>query len=568
MALGFKPAQPTFLVNTETLYAQKYSEIVALGDNGYVVVWESEGQDTSASGVFAQMYDTFGNPVGSEFQVNTRTYNDQDDISVTALSNGGFVVSYFSDFDENDEGYGWHAQVYDASGTPSTGELYVSPPGNYSTAISDATGGGFVVISRIIYASGLTIMNKVVGQIYDASGNKVDARFDVTSGRSEPILEISVTTLTNGDLVVTWTTDALAGNYNDVFGQLIAQDGTMLGPEFQINTHATESQYESAVTPLSNGGFVVTYTTKGLDGSDRGIAAQMYDNTGSAVGSEILVNTTTIVIEDASDVAGLPDGGFIVVWNHDNDGEYAIYGQRFDASGGKVGDEYTIAFSNTHFSDHPSIAVLDNGSFMVTWDNVGTSHLDIFARSFKPQLFGTSGDDTLTDTVGADWISGRGGDDTLKGKSGKDTIFGGNGKDTLFGGGGRDKLYGGGGNDVIYGGSHNDKISGNGGKDTLTGGSGADTFIFKKASDSTTSKSDIITDFESGSDKLDFSGLSGGTLTYIDTAAFNDTANEVRITHTVNGNILVRIDLDGDGSADMRIQLTSLADINLGDFIL
>ncbi len=73
---------------------------------------------------------------------------------------------------------------------------------------------------------------------------------------------------------------------------------------------------------------------------------------------------------------------------------------------------------------------------------------------------------------------------TVTGTSGNDTLYGGNGNDTLNGAAGNDTLYGGAGNN------------------TLTGGAGKDYFVFN-TSPSTTF--DTITDFVSGTDKLEFS---------------------------------------------------------------
>jgi Ca2+-binding RTX toxin-like protein len=77
------------------------------------------------------------------------------------------------------------------------------------------------------------------------------------------------------------------------------------------------------------------------------------------------------------------------------------------------------------------------------------------------------------------------------------------GDDMITGGSGADWLDGHGDNDTIDGGGGNDVIIGNVGYDTLTGGEGADTFLYYSAWDG----DDIITDFESGKDKIDLTAL-------------------------------------------------------------
>jgi Ca2+-binding RTX toxin-like protein len=113
------------------------------------------------------------------------------------------------------------------------------------------------------------------------------------------------------------------------------------------------------------------------------------------------------------------------------------------------------------------------------------------ANTTKIQLFGQSGDDTLTlnETNGAlpaaDLFGGAG-NDVLTGGSGNDQLFGQDGNDVLLGKGGDDLLFGGSGNDTLTGGVGNDQVFGQDGNDRmiwnpgegsdlLEGGAGIDT---------------------------------------------------------------------------------------------
>lgn len=95
------------------------------------------------------------------------------------------------------------------------------------------------------------------------------------------------------------------------------------------------------------------------------------------------------------------------------------------------------------------------------------------------------------------------------------------GADAMQGTSRADQLVGGGGNDVLTGG---------GGGDTLTGGAGADTFRYLSGSDSTAVASDIITEFVTGSDRIDLTAMAltsvsvarlagGASVVFAETAA-------------------------------------------------
>jgi T5SS/PEP-CTERM-associated repeat protein len=91
-------------------------------------------------------------------------------------------------------------------------------------------------------------------------------------------------------------------------------------------------------------------------------------------------------------------------------------------------------------------------------------------------LNGTPGNDTLGSLgqPGPVEIFGDSGDDTLTGSNFGDIIFGGDGNDTLYGGPGNDQIYGQGGNDLIIGGDGR-------GDDYYDGGAGVNTVEYSSA---------------------------------------------------------------------------------------
>ena len=62
----------------------------------FVVVWHSYTQDGSKFGVFGQRYDDGGAPLGAEFRVNTYTTSNQGRPAVASDAAGNFVVVWDS----------------------------------------------------------------------------------------------------------------------------------------------------------------------------------------------------------------------------------------------------------------------------------------------------------------------------------------------------------------------------------------------------------------------------------------------------------------------------------------
>jgi Ca2+-binding RTX toxin-like protein len=189
-------------------------------------------------------------------------------------------------------------------------------------------------------------------------------------------------------------------------------------------------------------------------------------------------------------------------------------------------------------------------------------------------VIGTNFNDTLIGSIGNDTLLGLGGNDTLSGDDGNDILDGGDGNDTLQG----QK-----GDDILIGGK---------GADLLTGGNGKDTFIYKTDTSGTVvdypysvgnyiaspyavsarSTWDIITDFTSGQDRIDFSQLNlfltgpgpdqlfYASTSTTDAGAGTTAASRAHAVWSNNGRFLYA-DINGDGAADMKLQVSGITSI-------
>lgn len=353
------PAGAVFQVNTFADGQQGIPQTTGLSGGGFVVTWVSGGQDGSSAGVYGQLYAANGAAVGSEFQVNTYTTNAQNTQQITALSNGGFVVTW-------------------------------------SSAGQDGSFSG------------------IYGQRYAADGTAAGVEFRVNTITTDSQFGQQVTALSSGGFVVTWMSIYQDGDHYGIFGQRYAADGSAAGTEFQVNTYTTGQQSDQQITALNDGGFVVTWMSNWQDGSIYGVFAQRYAADGSAAGSEFQVNTYTIDKQDNPQITALSDGGFVVTWvsavqdalsnsNIANDG---VYGQRYAADGTPVGTEFLINTFTTGHQNAQQVTALIGGGFVVTWvsseqslnyNGQDGSHSGVYGRVFNG-VAPTNGNVTITGT--------------------------------------------------------------------------------------------------------------------------------------------------------------------------
>lgn len=112
------------------------------------------------------------------------------------------------------------------------------------------------------------------------------------------------------------------------------------------------------------------------------------------------------------------------------------------------------------------------------------------------EVFGSQFDDTITGDEHGNVIDGGSGDDR---------IFGGGGNDILHGNGGNNILDGGDGDDMLVSDAGNDRLDSGAGRNLLVGGTGDDTFVLRGVRNSF-AVADVILDFGTGSNRLEFDG--------------------------------------------------------------
>ena len=237
--------------------------------------------------------------------------------------------------------------------------------------------------------------------------------------------------------------------------------------------------------------------------SIEGVLGSAFDDT--IVGD---ANANTIQAGAGNDVIRTGDGADLIAGNAGNDTIYGGLGT--DIMLGEAGAD-TFVFETVAESQ----ATLQVVSDIIDDFQTGIDKIDISGFSPTSVSFGTDG---VYNTVIATSASGTFTVRVRGAVNSSDIITTATGS-AITGGAGADSLIGTGGGDTLIGG---------GGGDTLTGGGGADTFRYTATSDSTAANQDVITDFQTGIDRIDLSAINptsvsmarlagGGTVVYAET---------------------------------------------------
>ncbi|MCI5041621.1 MAG: hypothetical protein MRY81_18295, partial [Donghicola eburneus] len=391
---------PEFRINAEHPNARENLELIRLSNGNllatYTAYIESGGPDVD---IFGQILDPDGQAIGSEFRINTFTTGAQQRARTTALDDGGFVVAWNS-FEQDGSFYGVYAQRYAADGTRVGAEFRVntttesSQSQPYLLALPD--GGYLITWSGLTQDAG---EQGVSAQRYDATGAAVGGEFRVTGSNPDNQTQSSLALLSNGQVLITWQSGPSGNADNpdwvDIFARFYDPATGQMGPEFIVNTYTHNLQSNPVVAPLSNGGFVIVWRgAYHQDGDAGGLFAQIFDATGTPVGTEFQANPIGNGHQFDHGVTGLSDGGFFVAWAQQATGsnaaggdvmrsESGAYGQRYDAVGTAVGAQVQLS-QDTDFTPRSVRATeLANGDLAVGWtDPVGASGPKVVGRIF------------------------------------------------------------------------------------------------------------------------------------------------------------------------------------------
>ncbi|WP_424990889.1 Ig-like domain-containing protein [Fluviibacterium sp. S390] len=396
-------------VNAHADVQQNAPEVVELAGGGFVVVWQSANQDNRGDndwGVFAQLYDASGRPVGPETRVNTSQASGQLDPEVAATDDGGYVVVWEDYSGSDGSGYGVYGQRFNADGTTNGSEFLVNittASSQLDPSVAGFEGGGFVVsfTTNGIDGSGSSIATRVYDAAGVGAGSETQVNVANTSGSQS---DSQVAALvhgpgpnagTNAGHVVVFVAPTSGGegdgDSNGIFARVFDATGAALGNDFLINTETFGNQHTPEVAGLTGGGFVVTWTSNNQDGGADGVFAQRFDNAGSPLGTEFRVNTETGSSQYNAQVTAMADGGFVVAWedNSGRDGSgVGVFAQRYDANGVRIDGDIQV---NQEVSSTQSEAALTSfgTGFAAVWTSTTSGYSGdgssngIFLRTFE-----------------------------------------------------------------------------------------------------------------------------------------------------------------------------------------
>jgi hypothetical protein len=373
-----------FQVNTHTINKQENPAIAMDEAGNFVIVWNSYLQDGGSNGIFAQRFDQNYSPLGEEIQINTTSTGNQKEPSVAMNTTGNCIVVWQGPGTVEEDKEDIFARRFDPNGQPVGSEFRVNTNTNdkqLCPKVAMNNTGGFVIIweSVNIPEEG---KKAICAQLYDSNSLRIGTEFVVNDGPSDGRYP-DATMDSQGNFAVVWMQDKSS---NSIIGRLYNTDGSVKTEPFEVSTIRLSSVTQPSIAMSRQGEFVVAWDgdpeLAGLDD----IHARMFDPNGTPIGEQFIVNTTIEGPQQNPKVAMNNRRQFIVVWDSKIDpdiNEREIFAQRYDSTGEAIGDEFQV---NTYIEadqKRPAVAMEQGPNFVIAWQSYGQdgSGYGVFSRT-------------------------------------------------------------------------------------------------------------------------------------------------------------------------------------------
>jgi Ca2+-binding RTX toxin-like protein len=198
-----------------------------------------------------------------------------------------------------------------------------------------------------------------------------------------------ITTLPDERFLIVWQESGIDGT--SIHGRTYNQDGTAAGSDFVIASSLSQVKGFMGLATLPDGKAVVAWFNPDAN-SDPGLGfndifARIINPDGTPSSPEFVINSTTSGGQVVPSITVLADGRFVVSWTSEETSS-EVRARVFNADGTPVSDDFVLTTSagNQHQDTTHPIAALPDGGFAATWSSDETG-----ATSIRAQTFHTDG---------------------------------------------------------------------------------------------------------------------------------------------------------------------------------
>ncbi len=341
-------------------YNRQQDQTLAIAEDGRILVaWGSRRQEHGTFGVFAQLLDPLGRPIGTELHVNQYLPDGQLEPAAAFApdgdawvawcsagqdgSRGGIYLRKFADAVSVDED-GAERSVFGAAGD----EILVNETrlGDQQDAAVAVNEDGVVLVAWLSEHPG---QPTAFGRLFDADGAPLGGEFRL--GQAEAGRENMPNAAALGDgFALAWGRTDDAGVPAGIYGRVLGADGAFAGDEFRMTPQDERHHIEPSLDSNGSDRLALAWMAS-ADGADWEVYSRAFDADGSPRGEVAEMPGVDAGYRNGGTVAMATDGRYLVAYNaHGQKSPKAegpgsekpvdVYAQVYDADGAPAGERF------------------------------------------------------------------------------------------------------------------------------------------------------------------------------------------------------------------------------------
>ncbi len=315
---------PELQINSYTPDSQLRPAVDALPDGGFVVVWESYSFESAEDELGFRRLGSNGDLLGDEVAIDLTEFHLRPDVAGSV--GGGFVIVW-------DDGFDIFARRYDSNGDPVGAEFQVNAQlGSMSAArIASDSNGDFTVVWQDYRSEIDGDGDSVLMRRFESNGDPLTGDLQVNSTTEGDQYAPSIAMRDDGAFVVVWEAYGQEVVGDGTFGKRFDSAGSALGAEFRVDSGASAyAGYADAA--IVGDGFAVVWNEPREEGGDvLNTLLRRFDEAG--VGGAVIDVDPDEQGDQASAVLVGGTDQLLVAWQGFGLEDQDIFAQRFEVLG-------------------------------------------------------------------------------------------------------------------------------------------------------------------------------------------------------------------------------------------
>ncbi|RMH04900.1 MAG: hypothetical protein D6702_01960 [Planctomycetota bacterium] len=342
-------------------YNRQVDPTLAVAEDGRILVaWGSRRQEHGTFGVFAQLLDPLGRPLGTEIHVNEYMPDGQMEPAAAWAPDGSAWVTWCSIGQDGSRGGIFlrrlaETVVTDEEGNESTRFGPVGPeilvnettPGDQQDAAVAVDASGRILVAWISEHPGA---ETAFARFFGPDGRPLGGEFRL--GQDDSGRERLPNLVALGDrFAAAWSRTDLEGRPQGIFGRILSADGR-LGEEFRMTPEDGRQHVEPCLDTNGSDRLALAWMAS-PDGEDWEVYSRLFDAAGEPLGEAAPIGGQDPGYRNGATVAMAPDGRYLVAWNVHRAKEARpvgrrpiqqvdVFAQAYDADGRPSGERFIV----------------------------------------------------------------------------------------------------------------------------------------------------------------------------------------------------------------------------------